>query len=125
GAITYTSSIAAFNPNPGLYSPTKSFLISFAEGIAMELQGKGVRVQALCPGFTHTEFHVDPGLAILKKNTPKSAWGTTKDVVSASISGLRKNKKIVIPGFINRFICRVPKSIRMNVVAKNVRKGTV
>jgi len=122
GAIVNTASIAAFNPGPGLYPPTKAFLVTFSEGLSIELEGTGIRVQALCPGFTHTEFHEDPGLATLKTNTPKFAWGNVEDVVSASISGLKKNKKIVIPGFINKLVCRVPKSLRAGVVAKRVRR---
>lgn len=122
GAIVNTASMSAFNPGPGLYSPTKTFLLSFSEGLAMELEGTGVRVQALCPGFTHTEFHEDPGLATLKENTPKYIWGTVANVVSDSIKGLRKNKKIVIPGFVNKVIKIIPKGIRMRVLTNSVRK---
>src|SRR4051812_49073494 len=58
GAIVNVSSLAAFLPMPNFvtYAATKAYLLSFSEGLRTELRGTGVRVQALCPGFTHTGF---------------------------------------------------------------------
>nr|MDO8084776.1 SDR family oxidoreductase [Candidatus Sigynarchaeum springense] len=119
GAIVNTASLSAFNPAPGMYSPTKAFLVSLSEGLQMELKGKGIRVQALCPGFTHTGFHdTSNELKNLKKSLPKGIWGTAVGVVSASLAGLRKGKEVVIPGLVNKFIMIFPKGLRKKVTAR-------
>ncbi|NBO83908.1 MAG: SDR family NAD(P)-dependent oxidoreductase, partial [Actinobacteria bacterium] len=58
GYLLNVSSIASFQPGPGLavYSATKAFVTSLTEALHEELRGSGVRVTALCPGLTHTEF---------------------------------------------------------------------
>jgi short-subunit dehydrogenase len=59
GAIINIASTAAFVPIPGhiMYNATKAYLVFFSEALQAELTATGVHVQALCPGFTHTEFH--------------------------------------------------------------------
>ena len=62
GAIINVSSIGAFMPKPGdvTYCATKAYLNTFSEALQAELRGTGVQIQALCPGFTHTEFLDNP-----------------------------------------------------------------
>ena len=68
GAVVNVASIAGLAPMGGTatYAATKSFVIAFSEAIAVELQGTGVHVLCICPGFTRTEFqdkmHFDAGL---------------------------------------------------------------
>ena len=60
GAIINVASVGAFRRSARsvMYSATKSFLAMFSESLNKGLRGTGVKVQALCPGYTHTEFHV-------------------------------------------------------------------
>jgi short-subunit dehydrogenase len=101
GAVINVSSVAAFGTNPGnvSYCATKAWMNSFTEGIWLELKsiGSSVRVQALCPGFTHSDFHDTLGAD--KTVIPASLWTTAEDVVEASLRGLDHNKLFVIPGW--------------------------
>jgi len=100
GNIVNVSSVAAFVTTPGGtgYSATKSWMNAFTEGIHLELKNAGspVRVEALCPGFTVTEFHDLMGVD--RKTIPEAWWMSAEDVVDASLRGLAKERLIVIPG---------------------------
>lgn len=98
GAIINVSSMSAFFPGPydATYGATKAFVNSFTEALHEELRGTGVRVQALCPGFTPTEFQQRAGI-----NTaaiPACVWLTPEVVVSASLHGLRRGTVLCVPG---------------------------
>jgi short-subunit dehydrogenase len=104
GGIINVSSVAAFFPavsNP-TYSATKAYLNAFSESLAAELRGTGVKVQALCPGFTITEFHSTTeykGLTV-HSQVPRLAWLTDKRVVSDSLKDLQRNRTVCIPGML-------------------------
>lgn len=108
GAIINVASTAGFValPRDVLYSTTKSALITFSQALALELAGTGVRVQALCPGFTHTEFHDDPAHAAagVKRRIPGWLWMQAEDVVSASLHALSEDRVVVVPGLVNQAI---------------------
>ena len=93
GAIINVSSIGAFMLTPGnvLYDATKSFLATFSENLRLELGDKGIKVQALCPGFTRTEFHEVGDFENFDKSAiPDSLWMMPDEVVSLSLKALEK-----------------------------------
>jgi len=100
GAIINVSSTAGFMSSPGAtgYCATKAWMTSFTEGLYMELKSAGspVKVQALCPGFTLSEFH--DVMKLDRKTIPSWMWLRAEDVVEASLDGLRKGKPVVITG---------------------------
>lgn len=100
GAVINVSSVAAFGQSEGnvSYCATKAWMNSFTEGLDMELRNLGspVRVQALCPGFTMTEFH--DVLGIDRALIPNASWMPADVVVDASLEGLDRGKLIIIPG---------------------------
>lgn len=106
GYIINVSSISAFSAALGnpMYSATKSFLNGFSDALATELMKTGVKVQAVCPGMTRTEFHDSPGYARFRdeKVIPAFAWMTAEKVVAGSLKSLQKGQVIYIPGFGNR-----------------------
>lgn len=108
GAIVNVSSVAGFVHSPGsiTYSASKSWINSFTEGLDMELKsmGSAVRVQALCPGYTYSEFHDVAGID--RKTIPAALWTAAEDVVEASLAGLERNKLFVIPGWRYRLLVR-------------------
>jgi len=95
------SSVAAFICRPGntSYYATKAWMNCFTEGLCLELKAarSPVRVQALCPGFTVTEFHDVMGFD--RKQVPASWWMSAEEVVEASLRGLRRGDLIVVPGW--------------------------
>jgi len=102
GAVINVSSGAGFGPTPyfAVYGATKAFVTSFTEALHEELQGTGVRVQALCPGFTRTEFQQVAGTDAGR--FPSFVWQTPEEVVAASLDGLRKGTLLCIPGLKNQ-----------------------
>jgi hypothetical protein len=102
GAIVNVSSMAAFQPAPynATYGATKAYVNSFTEALAEEVRGTGVRVQTLCPGFTRTEFQERAGIDASR--LPALAWMEPREVVAASLDGLRRGTVVVVPGFGNR-----------------------
>ena len=101
GGIINVSSVASFLYSAGNvnYCATKAYLTSFSEGLAAELVGTGVKVQALCPGFTRSEFH-DRMKASTKELPPTWMWMSAEAVVNASLRALRRGRPVLcIPGF--------------------------
>lgn len=106
GSIINVSSIAAFmaSPRNATYCATKAYLNLFSEALQDELKGTGVRVQALCPGLTRTEFHDQPGYGSYKTKLPEFFWMSAEDVVRKSLDALKKGRVICVRGFRNRLI---------------------
>lgn len=102
GAVINVSSTAGFQPCPHLavYAATKAFLNSFTESLAVELSGTGVRIQALCPGFTRTEIFERAGADV--SGLPSFVWMDPHDVVDESLDALARGNVICVPGFANR-----------------------
>jgi short-subunit dehydrogenase len=101
GAIVNVASVAAFAPLAGdaTYAATKSYMVTFSEALAAELRGTGVRVQALCPGFTVTEFHRRPLMKGFERRwIPKFMWMSADDVVRSSFHALRNGQVVHVPG---------------------------
>jgi short-subunit dehydrogenase len=112
GAIVNVASVAAFARSQGnvSYCATKAWMTVFTEGLYLDLRGAGskVRVQALCPGYTHTEFH--DVMRVSKNNVGSSLWLNAGDVVEESLRGLERGKLFVVPGFPYKFVTAlVPK----------------
>jgi short-subunit dehydrogenase len=88
-----------------MYAATKSFIRMFTESLALELEGTGVLVEALCPGFTFTEFHeVGELQGFDRKSIPKGMWMPAEPVIRAALEGLTKGQIVVVPGFKNRLM---------------------
>ena len=102
GAILNLASTAAFQPGPGMatYFATKAFVLSFSEALHEEVRDKGVRVTALCPGPTKTEFGAIAGF---KGNGGFDMISArSEDVVAMGLKALDKGKAVAIPGLVNK-----------------------
>ena len=120
GRILNVASTAGFQPGPlvNVYYATKAFVYSFSYALAEELAGTGIRVTALCPGMTRTEFF---GRAGMRKG---KAWlmMEPREVAEAGYRGLMKGKRVVIPGLLNQissfFAKRMPPRLTSAVVKR-------
>jgi len=129
GGVINVSSVAGFgqSPNNVSYCSTKAWMNSFTEGLDLELRGAGspVRVQALCPGFTVTEFHDAMGES--RDSIPSWMWMRAEDVVDQSLRGLAKGKTFVIPGAFYKLIVSLekttPRRLRSAAVVAAARKA--
>ncbi len=119
GGIVNVASVSSFVRSPGTtsYSATKAWMTAFTEGLYIELKGirSSVVVQALCPGFTYSEFHESMGANRYRAAGP-SWWLTAEEVVDASINGLQRRKLFVVPGWryklLTAVLPRLPVSLR-------------
>ncbi|WP_018349554.1 SDR family NAD(P)-dependent oxidoreductase [Longispora albida] len=103
GDVINVSSVAGFGVlAPGsTYSASKAWVTNFSQSIALSVRKRGVRVMALCPGFTHTEFHDRAGIS--KKGQPGWLWLSAVDVVRDGLRDLRRGKLVSIPSVKYKF----------------------
>jgi short-subunit dehydrogenase len=97
GAVINVSSVAGFGAvMPGsTYSASKAWVTNFSESVGLSVRPSGVRMMALCPGYTRTEFHDRAGIDISKM--PGWMWLRADDVVRDALRDLEKGKLISIP----------------------------
>ncbi|WP_291156947.1 SDR family NAD(P)-dependent oxidoreductase [Gemmatimonas sp. UBA7669] len=99
GTIIVVASVASWSPTAGNvnYNATKAYQRVYCEALATELVDSGVSVQALCPGFTYTEFHDRLGSG--RKGIPSWAWLSADRVVDESLAQVaRKGAVVCVPG---------------------------
>ena len=120
GGIINVASVAAFVRRSGSasYGATKSWMTAFTEGLYLDLQSvqSAVKVQALCPGFTYSEFH-DTMHVDRKGLAPPSLWLRAEFVVDESLKALPRGKLFVVPGWryqaIVALVSKLPTPLRL------------
>lgn len=126
GNIINVSSLAALFPLPKnpVYSATKSFINIFSESLHIQLKGTGVRIQALCPGMTRTDFHTRLGMdeSEVYKDKGLGKAMTPEEVVDISLNCLEKNKVICVPGSNNKFLSILPRILTKSQIYKILQK---
>lgn len=112
GTIINVSSLAGLMPSTAghtLYGPAKVWLIKFSESLAAELAPSGVRVVALCPGFTLTEFHDANGMREHVARLPSWLWMDAASVVREGLAAVARGRVVCIPGRVNRALALAAK----------------
>lgn len=133
GRIINVASLAGHLPGSKghtLYAAVKSYLIKFSQSLNMEMQGRGVKVSALCPGFTYSEFHDVNGTREAVSKLPDFMWMNAEDVAESGFMALKRNRAVHIPGGANKMIAvtarLLPDTWALGLMAKNsarIRKG--
>ncbi len=123
GAILNVASTAAFQPGPlmAIYYATKAYVLSFTEAIAEELADSGVTVSVLCPGpvFTRFQERANLGNTSLMKSP---AVLDAKTVAITAMEGLKKGKRVIIPGKLNLLVVEALRISPRNAVTKVAKK---
>lgn len=120
GGILNIASTAAFQPGPNMavYYATKAYVLSFTEALHQELKGSGIKISALCPGPTATEFF---DVAEVTGMLPRMATDPVA-VVRKGLRGLGRNKAVVIPGLGNKSMAQshrfLPRSAMRRIMAR-------
>ena len=119
GGIINVASSSAFQPLPtmSLYAASKSFVLSFSEGLWAEVRSKGVTVTALCPGPVDTPFFEATGTPGLRSKVPSQAMMTPEAVVAAALEGFDKGRSLVVPGLPNKFTSVLPRFVPRQLMA--------
>lgn len=129
GAIVNVASMAGLVPGSAgstLYAGSKAMLIKFSQSLSLESRDHGIRVQALCPGFTYSEFHDVTGARQLVSRMPKRMWLDAETVVAASFDGLDADRVICVPGRFNRLLKfigkHLPDQMALHLVGRRSRE---
>lgn len=114
GRIINVASVAALIPGADghtLYAPVKAFLVRLSESLALENADAGVRVTALCPGFTWSEFHDVTGTRHMMDRMPKWIWLTAEEVARSGIDAAERGQVINVPGWRYKLLCALVKLV--------------
>lgn len=114
GRIINVASLAGLLPSGAghtLYAATKAYMIKFSQALHLELADHGVRVTALCPGLTWSEFHDANGTRAQMDATPSWLWQGADEVAAAGYRAVEANRAICVPGAHNRAIAAFARAI--------------
>ena len=115
GIVINVSSVAGYIAG-GSYSAAKSYLTVISESLNTELAATNVKVSALCPGFTRTEFHQRARMSM--KGLPNFMWINSDDLVAQSWSDALKGKAVSIPGWQYQLLVFIIQSVPRSIVRK-------
>ena len=122
GVVINVSSVAGFIAG-GTYSASKSYLTVLSESLHTELADTNIRISALCPGFTRTEFHQRGRMSM--KGLPSFMWLDSDTLVAKSWSDALKGEAVSIPGWQYQLLVFIIQGLPRSIVRKvgmNLRK---
>ena len=115
GVIINVSSVAGYITG-GTYSASKSYLTVLSESLHTELAATGVKISALCPGFTRTEFHQRGKMSM--KGLPEFLWLDADRLVEQSWSDALKGKAVSVPGWQYKLLIFIVQTVPRSVIRK-------
>ncbi|WP_415975091.1 SDR family NAD(P)-dependent oxidoreductase [Rhodococcus sp. 077-4] len=118
GRIVNLSSLAALLPPAAslLYTGIKSYVLHMSQALDMELRPHGIHVTALCPGFTHSEFHDVMGTRdTATAKLPSMLWQNPEDVVREGWRAVENGTPVCVPGMVNKVTAVAAKPIPIRI----------
>ena len=122
GVVINVSSVAGFIAG-GTYSASKSYLTVLSESLHTELADTNIKISALCPGFTRTEFHQRGRMSM--KGLPRFMWLDSDKLVAKSWSDALKGEAVSIPSWQYQLLVFVIQALPRSIIRKvgmNLRK---
>lgn len=125
GRVVNVSSFAGrlARPAGANYGPAKAYLVALSEELALELADSGVHVCALCPGFTHTDFHAAAGLMAMKRSLPSFVWYDAATVVREGIEAVERGRSVHVSGRLYRWLDPLAQSVWLRPLLKALAPG--
>lgn len=126
GRIINLSSITAFSGGAGghtLYPAAKSYMLKMSRSLAAEVAASGIKVTAVCPGSTESEFFHANGLDQVVKGRSMPFVMSAKSVVDIALRANEAGREVVIPGLINRFIVTLMQIMPDFIMTPLIRAG--
>lgn len=114
GYVINVASVAAFVPR-GTYGASKAWVVQFSQAAARDMAGTGVRLLALCPGFTHTEFHQRARVDM--KDVGGWMWLDADRVVDDAMRDLARGRTVSIPSARYKALVAVARKAPMEALA--------
>lgn len=114
GRIIQVASLAGLTPGSAghtMYGASKAFLISFSQSLAAECEATGVKVSALCPGFTYSEFHDVNATRGLVSQLPKFMFMEAEPVVRGALGAVERGHVVYVPGWWNKWVAWLAKAL--------------
>ena len=126
GAIVNVASLAGFAPGAAghtLYPGAKSLTIKFSQALDAEYRAKGLRVTAVCPGFTLTEFAQVNGTQAVMDEAPRRFFQTADEVARIAIAANLRGQVVVVPGWHNKLAAALLHYLPESLVSAVIRRG--
>jgi len=126
GAIVNVASLAGFAPGAAghtLYPGAKSLVIKFSQALDAEYRAQGLRVTAICPGFTLTEFAEVNGTQAVMDEAPRRFFQTADEVAEIAIAANAQGKVVMVPGWHNKFAAALLRYLPESLIGAVIRRG--
>lgn len=127
GRVIQVASLAGFMPGSAvntLYGAAKAFVIKMAEALAQEMEGTGVHVTAVCPGFTHSEFHDVIGTRQKVAELPRFLWMDAPTVARCGYQAVERGQPVVITGAVNGVLALASRLLPQRVARRLVQRNS-
>ena len=127
GRIVNIASLAAFSPGVAgnsLYPGVKSLMIKFSQSLDAEHRAAGVKVTAVCPGFTKTEFAKEAGIQEIMDRERRALFQTPEQVVAETIRANERGRVVLVPGWHNKAAAALLKGLPEPLVRRIIAAGS-